>query len=61
MRALHKDVQWLEFSDEEHSLWHIENQRDYYDAVFALLARTIGKGEPPLTAAAQAQEASAPR
>ena len=61
MRALHKDVQWLEFSDEEHSLWHIENQRDYYDAVFALLARTIGKGEPPLPPAAQAQEASAPR
>ena len=61
MRALHKDVQWLEFSDEEHSLWHIENQRDYYDAVFALLARTIGKGEPPLPVAAQAQEASTSR
>jgi dipeptidyl aminopeptidase/acylaminoacyl peptidase len=25
MRALHRDVHWLEFSNEGHSLWHIEN------------------------------------
>jgi len=48
MRALHKDVQWLAFDNEHHSLWFVENQRDFYDAVFALLERTIGKGEPPL-------------
>ena len=52
MRALHKDAQWIEFSDEKHSLWHIENQRDFYDAVFELLERTIGKGVAPADALA---------
>lgn len=47
MHALRKDVRWLEFDDERHSLWHIENQRDFYAAVFNLLERTIGKGVPP--------------
>ena len=50
MRALHKDVQWLEFYNEGHSLSHVENQRDYYDAVFGLLERTIGKGIAPADA-----------
>lgn len=47
LRALHKDVQWLEFYNEGHSLSHIENQRDFYEAVFELLERTIGKGIAP--------------
>ena len=47
MRALGKDVKWLEFDDEAHTLWHIKNQRDYYEAVFDLLERTIGKGIQP--------------
>ena len=50
MRALKKDVVWLGFDNEKHSLWHIENQRDFYDAVFKLLERTIGKGVPPANA-----------
>ena len=50
MRALHKDVQWLEFYNEHHSLAHVENQRDFYDAVFDLLERTIGKGIAPADA-----------
>ena len=62
MRALHKDVKWIEFDKEGHSLWRVEDQRDYYDAVFELLARTIGKGEPPFPiAAAPAPAASAAR
>ncbi len=53
MRALHKDVQWLEFYNERHSLWHIENQRSFYEAVFDLLERTIGKGVAPANATAR--------
>ncbi len=53
MRALHKDAQWIEFNNEKHSLWHIENQRDFYDAVFELLERTIGKGIAPVNAPAR--------
>ncbi len=53
MRTLHKDVQWIEFYNEGHSLWHINNQRDFYDAVFGLLERTIGKGIAPADAAAR--------
>ena len=53
MRELHKDAQWLEFYNEAHTLWRVENQRDYYDAVFQLLERTIGKGVPPANAPAQ--------
>jgi len=53
MRTLHKDVQWIEFHNEGHSLWHIDNQRDFYDAVFELLERTIGKGTAPADAAAR--------
>lgn len=53
MRALHKDVRWLEFDDEKHTLWHIQNQRDYYEAVFDLLERTIGKGLVPANAPAR--------
>jgi len=47
MTALHKDVKWLEFKDEAHGIVSPENRRAYYDAVFSLLKRTIGKGEPP--------------
>ena len=47
MQDLHKDVQWIEFSDEGHGVRLRQNRVVYYDAVFALLARTIGKGEPP--------------
>jgi dipeptidyl aminopeptidase/acylaminoacyl peptidase len=53
MRALHKDVEWIQFSNEGHSLWHIYNQRDFYDAVFDLLERTIGKGIAPADVAAR--------
>ncbi|MDP9125463.1 MAG: S9 family peptidase [Pseudomonadota bacterium] len=53
MRALHKDVQWIEFDKEGHSLWRVEDQRDYYDAVFELLERTIGKGIAPADAPAR--------
>ena len=47
MKEQHKDVEWLEFEQEKHSLSLVENQRKWYDAVFSLLKRTIGKGEPP--------------
>ena len=47
MKAQNKDVEWLEFEQEKHSLSLVENQRKWYDAVFSLLKRTIGKGEPP--------------
>ncbi len=50
MQDLHKDVQWLEFDNEGHGIFRPENKRVYYDAVFTLLARTIGKGEPPFPA-----------
>ena len=53
MRALHKDVRWIEFDKEGHSLWRIEDQRDYFDAVFELLERTIGKGIAPADALAR--------
>jgi hypothetical protein len=47
MQAQHKDVQWLEFSDEGHGVGYIANQRAWYAAMFALFERTIGKGQPP--------------
>jgi len=47
MTALHKDVVWLEFPDEAHGIVQPQNRRIYYDALFRLLERTIGKGEPP--------------
>jgi len=53
LRALHKDVQWLDFYNEGHSLWQVDNQRDFYDAVFGLLERTIGKGIAPANAPAR--------
>jgi len=52
MTALHKDVEWIEFPDEGHGIARPQNQRIYYAALFALLERTIGKGEPPFPAAA---------
>ncbi len=42
-----KDVTWIEFPDEPHGIYKLQNQRIYYAALFALLERTIGKGEPP--------------
>jgi hypothetical protein len=47
-----KDVHWIEFDKEGHSLWRVQDQRDYYDAVFELLERTIGKGIAPADALA---------
>jgi dipeptidyl aminopeptidase/acylaminoacyl peptidase len=47
MKAAHKDVEWLEFPGEGHNRFAPEDERRYYEAVFKLLARTIGKGEPP--------------
>ncbi len=52
LQDLHKDVQWLYFPHEGHGLYLPEDQNTYYEAVLALLARTIGKGEPPQPAAA---------
>ena len=46
-------MQWIEFYNERHSLWHMESQRDFCDAVFALLERTIGKGIAPADAPAR--------
>jgi dienelactone hydrolase len=48
LTALHKDVQWIEFPDEAHGISTPEDRRVYFGALFALLARTIGKGVPPL-------------
>jgi dipeptidyl aminopeptidase/acylaminoacyl peptidase len=47
LEDLHKDVQWLYFPHEGHGMRLPEDQAAYYDAELALLARTIGKGEPP--------------
>jgi dipeptidyl aminopeptidase/acylaminoacyl peptidase len=58
LQDLHKDVQWLYFPHAGHGLRLAEEQAEYYDALFALLARTIGKGEPPVPIAAR--PASAP-
>ncbi len=58
---LHKDVEWIEFPYEHHGVNLPEDQVVYYDALFKLLARTIGKGDPPfpIAAAAPAPAASA--
>ena len=48
MQRLHKDVQWLEFSDEAHGVSYEKNLVQWYQTMFALFERTIGKGEPPL-------------
>ena len=47
MTDLKKDVEWIEFPDEGHGISRPTNLRIYYAAVFRLLERTIGKGEPP--------------
>jgi dipeptidyl aminopeptidase/acylaminoacyl peptidase len=47
MTDLKKDVEWIEFPDEGHGVSRPQNLRIYYAAVFKLLERTIGKGEPP--------------
>lgn len=47
MTDLKKDVEWIEFPDEGHGVTKPENLRIYYAAVFKLLERAIGKGEPP--------------
>ena len=48
LKALNKDVEWVDFPEESHGISGTENRRVYYGAVFGLLARTIGKGVPPL-------------
>ncbi len=48
--AAKKDVVWLDFPDEPHGIYKLQNQRIYYAALFSLLERTIGKGEPPFLA-----------
>lgn len=53
LQDAHKDVQWIEFPHEGHGVALPEDRVVYYDAVFALLARTIGKGEPPFPPVAQ--------
>jgi dipeptidyl aminopeptidase/acylaminoacyl peptidase len=52
MTDLKKDLEWIEFPDEGHGIAHAQNRRIYYAAVFKLLDRTIGKGEPPFPAPA---------
>lgn len=52
MVDLKKDVEWIEFPDERHGIGKPQNVRIYYAAVFKLLERTIGKGEPPFPAVA---------
>jgi dipeptidyl aminopeptidase/acylaminoacyl peptidase len=47
LRQQHKDVEWVEFDDEGHSLGFTENRRIWSNKVFALLKRTIGPGIPP--------------
>ncbi|MBC7663122.1 MAG: S9 family peptidase [Caulobacter sp.] len=47
MTDLKKEVEWIEFPDEPHGIYKTQNIRIYYAAVFKLLERTIGKGEPP--------------
>lgn len=59
LQDLHKDVQWLYFPHAGHGLRLAEEQAEYDDAVFALLARTIGKGEPPFPASAPLPAAAA--
>ena len=59
MQRLHKDVQWLEFSDEGHGVTTVPNVERWYGAMFALFERTIGKGEPPFAPLAQAPTAAA--
>jgi dipeptidyl aminopeptidase/acylaminoacyl peptidase len=51
MTDLKKEVEWIEFPDEPHGIYKPQNLRIYYAAVFKLLERTIGKGEPPFPAA----------
>lgn len=44
LEKLGRDVRTLWFDNEGHGLAHVENRRAYYEALFALLDRTIGKG-----------------
>jgi dipeptidyl aminopeptidase/acylaminoacyl peptidase len=59
MQRLHKDVAWLEFSDEGHGVTTVPNVERWYGAMFALFERTIGKGEPPFPIIAPAPAAAA--
>lgn len=57
LAELNKDVVWIEFPDERHGIANPQNLRIYYDALFKLLERTIGKGEPPFPAESPAAQA----
>ena len=65
LERLHKDVKYVEFEGEGHGVSQIGHQAEWFDDMFALFERTIGKGEPPFppraaTAASAASAAAAP-
>ena len=47
MQAQRKDVEWLDFPYEGHNHFAPADEQRYLEAVFKLLARTIGVGDPP--------------
>ena len=50
LQKLHKDVKYVEFDGEGHGVRQIAHEAEWYGDIFALLERTIGKGEPPFPA-----------
>jgi dienelactone hydrolase len=47
LQRLHKDVKYIEFEGEGHGVAQVAHRTAWYEAMLALFARTIGKGEPP--------------
>jgi len=47
LQRLHKDVKYVEFDGEGHGVRQVAHEAAWYGDIFALLERTIGKGEPP--------------
>jgi len=65
LQRLHKDVKFIEFPGEGHGVAQIAHRATWYDEMFSLFDRTIGKGAPPFAPlttapAAAASAASAP-
>lgn len=60
LNRLHKDVKFIEFPGEGHGVRQTAHEATWYEAMFALFERTIGKGEPPLPPPAEAIAASRP-